>query len=237
MRHLRAMSAAIALAVLWPASTLATMVRSNHEHDHAPGSTVKFEDFSDGSERVRVSSDHGVVEAGEFSGTLNGRSFLSFCVDLFQTLKFGKTYTDYSIRNGSAYFGSTKADDIGRLATGYLGLVDDPTTSAAFQLALWEIINESSGRYDLRKGSFKASGRSARESISLADSWLANLPATSSYSLEVLASRTHQDVVMFTSAYTPSASPVPVPGTPALFLAGLLGLLAAVQRPAKRDAR
>jgi hypothetical protein len=228
--------AAIALVgLLPPASAFATMVR--HDHDRPPASTVKFEDFSDGSERVRISTDRGVVEAGEFAGTLNGRSFVSFCVDLFQTLRFGKTYTDYAKESASAYFGSAKANDIGRLATGYLGLVDDATTSAAFQLALWEIVNESRGQYDLRKGSFKASGRSARESIALADSWLANLPATSSYSAEVLASRAHQDVVMFSAQYTPSASPVPIPGTPALFLAGLLGLLAAVQRPAKRDAR
>jgi hypothetical protein len=227
--------AVVLAGVLPPASALATMVRS--KHGHPPASTVEFEDFSDGSERVRVSTDRGAIEAGEFAGSLDGRSFLSFCVDLFQTLRFGKTYTDYSKESASAYFGSAKAEDIGRLATGYLGLVDDPITSAAFQLALWEIINESSGRYDLRKGSFKASGRSARESISLADSWLANLPATSSYSAEVLASRAHQDVVIFSAQYTPSASPVPVPGTPALFLAGLLGLFAAVQRRAKRDAR
>jgi len=213
------------------------MVRSRHEHEHPPATTVKFEDFSDGSERVRVSTDRGPVEAGEFTGTLDGRSFLSFCVDLFQNLRFGKTYSDYSMQSASAYFGSTTANGIGRLATGYLGLVDDATTSAAFQLALWEIINERGGQYDLRKGSFKAAGRAARESISLADSWLANLPATSSYSAEVLASRRHQDVVMFTAAYAPSASPVPIPGTAGLFLAGLVGLLAAVQRPAKRDSR
>ena len=235
MKHLRAVCGAIAFAgALLPASALATMVRSKHEHP--PASTVKFEDFSDGSERVRVSTDRGPVEAGEFTGTLDGRSFLSFCVDLFQNLRFGKTYTDYSMQSASAYFGSTRANDIGRLATGYLGLVDDATTSAAFQLALWEIINERGGQYDLRKGSFKASGRSAREAISLADSWLANLPATSSYSAEVLASRKHQDVVMFSAASAPSASPVPIPGTAGLFLAGLVGLLAAVQRPAKRDA-
>jgi len=234
MRHLRVVCGAVALAAaLQPASALATMVRSRHEHP--PASTVRFEDFSDGSEKVKVSTDRGAVDAGEFTGSLDGRSFLSFCVDLFQTLRFGKTYTDYSIRSASAYFGSTKADDIGRLATGYLALVDDATTSAAFQLALWEIVNETHGRYDLRKGSFKASGRSARDSISLADSWLANLPATSSYSFEVLASRNHQDVVIFSATSVPSASPVPIPGTPALFLAGLFGLLAAMQRPAKRD--
>jgi len=237
MKRLRAVCALVALAgFLLPASALATMVKSGHEHDRPPASTVKFEDFSDGSERVKVSTERGTVEAGEFAGTLNGRSFLSFCVDMFQTLKFGKTYTDYSLQSGWAYFGSAKANDIGRLATGYLGLVDDATTSAAFQLALWEIVDESRGTYNLRKGSFKASGRDARASIALADSWLANLPATSTYSLQVLASRTHQDVVMFSAAYTPSASPVPIPGTAGLFLAGLLGLIASVRRPAKRDA-
>src|SRR5215831_7623539 len=149
MKHLRAVCGAIAVAgVLLPASALATMVRSRHEHEHPPATTVKFEDFSDGSERVRVSTDRGPVEAGEFTGTLDGRSFLSFCVDLFQNLRFGKTYSDYSMQSASAYFGSTTANGIGRLATGYLGLVDDATTSAAFQLALWEIINERGGQYD-----------------------------------------------------------------------------------------
>src|SRR5262249_46188271 len=136
----------------------------------ALATTVSFSRFSRGFDDVRISTDRGTVEAGQFRGFLDRHSLLSFCVHGFHAPCIRRTYTDYSLVSGAEYFGSSRSgSDIARLATGYLEDVHDATTSAAFQLAVWEIVNEKGDKYDLRKGSFTASARDrgSRAAISL----------------------------------------------------------------------
>lgn len=173
------------------------------------------------------------VYAGAFATIASDQagSFASWCVDIFQTTSFNDHVKDYHIETGIFALGTEKTSLLERLATESLGLVKDATTSAAFQLAIWEIINETNTRFDVTWGSFSATGASDN-SIALANTWLRGLPGASTvpaYGLSVLMSPTHQDLGTFTK--------VPEPSTIAVLFAGLVGFVLAGRRNSSRVAK
>lgn len=166
-----------------------------------------------------------------FNATKN-ETFESWCVDIFHNFNFGNPgiTTDTKV-SAASLFTQAKADDLGRLYTRHHLLIDGHNStandSAAFQLAVWEIVNESGNAYSLSDGVFKASGAG----FGTANSWLADLNsnhAASQYNASVWVVQNNtfaanglptwgaQDVVVF--------APVPEPETYAMMLAGL-GLL------------
>jgi len=153
--------------------------------------------------------------AGGFSGLLNGNPFQTYCVDLYQSFNWGTVYTDYS----AVALPGTVAQDLGRLFTSHLGDVVDGNTSAAFQLAAWEIMYETGGSYNLSSGNFTEDGNATVHGI--AQGYLDSLGGPSVYSVQKLESPTSQDFVVTT--------PVPEPSTYAMLVAGL-GLLGWVKR-------
>ncbi len=153
-------------------------------------------------------------------------SFQSWCVDIFHSFGFASQSSDI-LNTATSIFGASKATDLGRLATNhYANVASQATlgaTSAAFQLAIWEIVNENTGNlYSLSAGAFTATGTGA----ALATTWLNelnNTPSASTYYVNIWevqgdgpSGMGSQDVAVFTS--------VPEPETYALMLAGL-GLL------------
>ena len=192
----------------------------------AHAENVTFSGFADGSKSVNYKlsapniSVQGSANAGGFDTSVNGgASFVSYCIDLYQTIGFNTPYNGYSEVLGSAYnFANTNANsDLAKLfSAGHL--VNDSKTSAAFQIAVWEIAYESSGLYDLSSGAAKFSGGSAGTSgaLTLASGWLASLASVADVDIHVLKSGQHQDMVY--------AAPVPEPSTYALMLAGLAGV-------------
>lgn len=166
------------------------------------------------------------VSAGEFSGTLNGNSFQTFCLDLAQSISFNTAYSNYTLQSGSSVLGAVDADRLGKLYTNYIGSVTDATSSAAFQLAAWEVITETGSSLSLSGGSFYTT--TTGTAVTLANTWLTGLDSkSSSYTIDVLQSNCQQDMLV--------ATPVPEPETYAMMGAGLALMGAVVRR--RRPAR
>ncbi len=200
---------------------------------------VSFSGFAHGSQTVDiklVSPDVPVaesVQAGGFSTVRNGGpSFVSYCVDVYQTIGFGDApYGDYSVATGSHVFAnSSAAVDLAKLF-GVAGVVDNAVSEAAFQIAVWEIAYEKSGAYGLAGGSATFTGGSADASgaLKLASQWLDALPGAGPGSaFGVLDSPTHQDLIF---------APVPEPSTVFLMVAGMLGLATYASRTGRAPMR
>jgi hypothetical protein len=176
------------------------------------------------SKSLSVSSDYGssyhYLTAGKFNFTGNASNppglqtgFSGFCIELTQSVSTGHTYSDYTVTAlasapvpGTA-MGAAKADRIAELwGRQYDGLstADD---YAAFQLAIWEIVNDNS--LSLTSGKLRAAPSTVR---TLASQWLAKIDGTGpkTQGLYAITSANHQDFI------------VPAPGAGVLAIGGFL---------------
>jgi len=191
----------------------------------AHADSALFSGFAHGSESVDFKLTapdlttvlvQGGASAGGFLMSFNGGpSFEVYCVDLFQHIAFGTTYTDYAPFGTTHTFANSNAyTDLGRLyATA--GVVDTSVKEAAFQIAVWEIAYETqAGPYNLGSGVATFAGGSAASSgaLTLASTWLSGLTNGAHPNIAVTESGEHQDMIY---------APVPEPETYALFMAGL----------------
>lgn len=197
----------------------------------AHADSVSFAGFANGSKSVDIVLGSPNVartltaDAGGFSASLNGGpSFTTYCIDLYEYIGFGTTYTDYALVAGAshAFVNANAAKDIGKLYAENHAITN-ATAQAAFQIAIWEIAYESSGIYNLGTGAAKFSGGSAATSgaLGLASGWLSALSTTTNnsyavWALDSIGKPGHQDQVF--------AAPVPEPSTYALMAGGLLAM-------------
>ena len=183
----------------------------------------------------RNEADTGFVNgnfgAGLFRLTADSTTdFLAFCVDLFDTLDLTPPAAYH--RDDFLYAGVTR-QRIDALASNALSLVTNSRTASAFQLALWEIITDST--LDLATGDFVSNAGNAAANNARSDAavWLKNIThglwAPTGYTFTFLKSDTNQDVVAFGLG---GPTPVPLPAAGWLLLAGMGALVAAKRRSA-----
>ena len=192
-------------------------------------------------------SKSGTVGAGEFDVSLNGSpTFEAICTDIFHSLSFGKNYSDWTISTAATLYTDERAKALGKLWTlAHDGAGNDShqsnAKSAAFNLAVWEIVYESSrdsgGKlvFNLGAGAFKGSN----SATAVAQGWLNDIQdpsktiaVTSLYALHSIGGGTGKGI---DGTITQDLlTPVPEPETYAMFLAGL-GMMGAVAR--RRGAR
>jgi len=197
-----------------------------------------------GSEQAKITNNGVAIgngasyRAGEYKGTIDGQSFSTFCTDVYQSLGFGQSYEYDRLTvdqtkvlwgiptNPATVYNPNSYSLVSKLFTTAYASVNNNTTSAAFQYALWELLYEKSGNYTIGSdGNFWLTGTNG-EAMTQANTWLGSLAnATEGNSIQSLYSGARQDLVI--------ATPVPEPQTYALALVSL-GIVAGYARR-KRD--
>lgn len=195
--------------------------------------TIRIDRFSNGHAAVDVTLDRfGTIGAGQFEGSYNGASFLTYCTDLFQSFQWGRTSTYTLVANGSPNgLTSTQADRLGKLYTTAGGAATNTTDSVAFQLAVWELLYDGTP-VSVTSGDFRLLSGASSAQRSRANTWLAEVlapGASRSFDAQRLVSGAFQDFVVFTPRPPEPASRVPEPAGLGLVLMAL-GLLALARR-------
>ena len=174
--------------------------------------------YAAGSQQFGLSMG-GAPHAGGFQGTWDGNPIVFWCVELTQYFSFGTHYSNYTPSLAT----STLLSQL--FTEAYSAATTNATHSAAFQLAIWEIIYDS-GDLHLNSGTFRVLNNMGHAAtVALAQSFLDGLAGTSaSYALNFLRNPNNQDFV--TASRIPAGNDdgnkVPEPGTMALLAAAAL---------------
>jgi hypothetical protein len=189
-----------------------------------------------GSERWVRAGGFALTDATTPGGGVLG-AITAWCADIGTTLKLPSLYEITAAPFAGRPLGTGPLAQIEALfETSYKTLnLGAASQSAGFQLALWELLYETGGSYDLGAGSFKASHNAG--AVAFGQSLLAGLsgPITQSYSLTFLQSddpRNGRDGHY--SQHLLTVAPVPLPAAGWLMALGLGGLLATRRRRGDR---
>lgn len=188
--------------------------------------SISYQGVADGAPVLSTTATTDYATGVLSYTTAAGGSFLAYCVEPEQPNALvgkAKTYTLGS-------FTGRQASLLQGLYSSSFASAADLNAQAAFQLAVWEIVRETSATLSLtpQSGSFflqpgDAASRDLTATVeSLANGYLAaaqGYDGPALYTLTQLSNATYQDLVF--------ATPVPEPHTLALLLAGLsaVGLL------------
>lgn len=195
------------------------------------------------SQKIRLNGNSMSVTGGPFSWNVQaappnlclecGASVTTWCVELSQSIGSTTTYTLTSV---SSLANSTTIMNL--FGRGYASGLPTGNAAAAFQLALWELLFDTSPS-TVSSGNFQYNG-SSTTIRNLANNLLTQALADtanginafaqylSGYSLYLLTSSTRQDQLMLVPPCVPPPPPPPnnpIPAPPAAFLAAL-GILA-----------
>jgi len=169
---------------------------------------------------VKIDADGALVDgmtiyAGQIQIAYQGVDYDAYCVDINHYVGNGDV-TEWSVGL------LNRGDQVAWLLETYADTVATGNQAAGLQSAIWELVNEASGPFDLSKGDFRIEKN--KHALAEGMAMLAGLPDTYAPQTEllVLHSDTRQDLIIGTGA------PVPEPGT--LTLIGAFGLPLALRR-------
>ncbi|THH37100.1 PEP-CTERM sorting domain-containing protein [Aliishimia ponticola] len=154
----------------------------------------------------------GTFNAGGFAMTSEPLGeFFAFCIEVTQALRNGATYESVS----NPFTDAVLANIEGLFNSAYDN-VTDKVTSAAFQVAMWEIVEDTATGFDLSAGAFSAIDASTFSGsvIDTAQGFLDGLATapTGLFEVNYLLSPTSQDLVTAQRVTPPAAVPVPASG-------------------------
>lgn len=174
-----------------------------------------------------ISNRSGTFLAGGLRLNDGSQDFIAWCLDVQHNLSLPGVYnitdTPFSATTGS--LGATRVANIENLfevvypsldLSNSTGANGGNNQSAGFQMALWELVYETSGSFDVDSGAWSIGSPSAAKT--LANGFLAQLgnPIQQSYRLTFYETTGNgQNLV--------SVAPVPLPAAASLFVAGLAG--------------
>ncbi len=203
--------------------------------------TVEMKTTTHGHQWIDTSLT-GVEAVAQFVAERNGQTFYTYCTDVWQPFNFNVAYTEYFVAPTDSANGFTQrqANLLGNLYAvadnGHTAIVDTLDETVGFQLAVWEIMNETSGHLTVSMGAdqglFYVESGATDAQVALANKYLSEAEATdqSTFTVTRLASKDHQDMML-----VQEVSAVPEPSTYAMILAGLavMGTVAKRRKPAR----
>lgn len=153
----------------------------------------------------------GTFSAGGFQGTWNSTPIIFWCIELTQTFSFGTLFTTYVPSAASNALLSKL------FSAAYAGALGSTQNSAAFQLAIWEIIYDGSN-LNLSDGAFKVlDNKGNGATVATAQTYLNSVAgASANYNLVFLNEPNQQDFVTANVIPTATTTRVPEPGSLAL---------------------
>jgi hypothetical protein len=167
-------------------------------------------------------------------GFWNGLPITFWCFELTEFFNFNVTYTDYVESPATNPDLARLFEEVG----GPAGATSSLTDSAAFQLAVWEIRYETTTlpNYNLTpstptSGNFYATSADPA-ALAQANTWLQNLPATSSYSVSLLHSGPPGNEQDFIYATRPLRQNLPEPSPLPLLGVGVAAMMFSIRRRA-----
>jgi len=178
--------------------------------------------YADGAGGYPDFTDKGVGVGGfNMKNTSTNQSLIAWCVDIFDWLNTTSAL-NYSNNNPNSI---NNFDKLQQLVNQSYSKVNNATTSAAFQLAVWEVVNETAGAtsFSLGGGRFTATTSSHNmafsNAVALANDWLSlDEAVTGNYKVDYYF---YGDMPNQTTQNLISMSPVPLPAAGWLMLSAL----------------
>ncbi len=174
------------------------------------------------------------LQAGQFTVTLTNTAnnvsstIQAYCGDIFNFLSLPATYQKTTLTGPKAQLLNALLT-AGNTAVNNTAAANRGIASAALQLAIWEVMNETSGTLDVTTGAFQADGETSTAVTDQANQDIANIEgnnplwtAAGNFTVEFLSDELDSDQGLVFAEDPPVG--VPEPTTLALFGTVLAGL-------------